>query len=67
MQGLGDETFANFGAVGIGRVDEIDSQLQRAPQDCDCLRMIGRFSPDAIARELHCAESQPANGNIATN
>src|SRR5437588_13022710 len=67
MQCLGDETFANYGAVGVGGVDEIDSQLDRAAQDCDCLGMIGRFSPDAIAGELHCTEPEPANWNIATN
>src|SRR6266566_7396318 len=67
MQRLGDKTFAHFGTVGIGSVDEIDSQLQRATQDCDCLGMIGRFSPDAIAGELHRAEPEPANWNIATD
>src|SRR6267378_3535596 len=67
MKRLGDETLANYRAVGVGGVDEIDSQLNRTPQDCDCLGMIGRFSPDAIAGELHCAEPEPANWNIATN
>ena len=67
MQCLGDKTFANYGAVGVGSVDEIDSQLDGAAQDCDCLGMIGRFSPDAIAGELHCTEPEPANWNIATN
>ena len=67
MQRLGDQTFTNYGTVGVGGVDEIDSQLDRASQDCDCLGMIGRFSPDAIAGELHCTEPEPANWNIATN
>src|SRR6267143_931883 len=64
MKRLGDETLANFGAVGIGGVDEIDSQLDRASQDCDRLGMIVRFSPDAIAGELHRAEAESVNGNI---
>ena len=67
MQRLGDQTLANYGTVGVGGVDEIDSQLDRASQDCDCLGMIGRFSPDAIAGELHCTEPEPTNWNIATN
>src|SRR5260370_102402 len=67
MQRFRDQTLANDGAVGVGGVDEIDSQLDRASQDCDCLGMIGRFSPDAIAGELHCTEPEPANWNIATN
>src|SRR5438552_5565337 len=64
MQRLGDQTFTNYGTVGVGGVDEIDAQLDRASQDCDCLGMIGRFSPDAIAGELHCTEPEPANRNI---
>src|SRR5438552_18416127 len=65
MQRLGDQTFTNYGTVGVGGVDEIDSQLDRAAQDCDCLGMIGRFSPDAIAGEWHCAEPAPATRNLA--
>ena len=65
MQRLGDETLGNFGPVGVGGVDKIDSQLDCAPQDSDRLGMVGRFSPDASAGELHRAEAEPANGNIA--
>ena len=67
MQCLGDETLANYWAVGVGGVDEIDSQLDRASQDCDCLGMVGRFSPHTGTSELHRAEAEPANWNIATN
>src|ERR1700719_4694498 len=65
MQRLGDETLANYGAVRVGGVDQIDSQLQCATQNCDRLNMIGRFSPDAGAGELHRAEPEPVNRNIA--
>src|ERR1700737_1827189 len=64
MQRLGDETLGNYRTVGVGRVDEIDSQLDRAPQDSDRLGMVGRFSPDARAGELHRAEPEPGNRNI---
>ena len=67
MQRLGDETLGNYGPVGVGSVDEIDSQLHCASQDSDRLGMIGRFSPDAIACELHRAVAEPSNGNVATD
>src|SRR5438132_14025217 len=54
MQRLGDETLGNDGPIGVGSVDEIDSQLDCATQDCNRLVMIGRFSPTAVAGDLHC-------------
>jgi len=29
--------------------------------------MIGRFSPDAVAGQLHCAEAESVNGNVPTD
>src|SRR5437868_11638387 len=67
MERLGEETLGNFGPVGVGGVDEIDSQLDRALQDGNCLGMVGRFSPDAGAGESHRAETEPANRDVATD
>src|ERR1700719_3549898 len=67
MQRLGDETLGDYGPVGIGGVDEVDSQLHRATQDGDRLVMIFGFPPDTVAGELHCTEAQSANGNVATD
>jgi hypothetical protein len=64
MQGLGDETLTYARAIGVGGVDEIDSQLHRATQDCNRLVMIVRFSPDPVAGELHCTEPESVNRNI---
>jgi hypothetical protein len=66
MQRLGDETLGNYWPVRVGSVDEIDSQLHRTLQDSDRLGMVGRFSPNAIAGELHRAVAEPANRNVAT-
>src|SRR5450432_3977467 len=67
MQRLGDKTLGDYWPVRIGRIDEIDSQVDRAPQDGDRFRMVAWFSPDAGAGELHRAEAEPANGNVATD
>jgi hypothetical protein len=67
MKRLGDETLGNLGPIRVGGVDEIDSQLHRAPQDGDRLGMVGRFSPYAGASELHCAKAESVNRNVATD
>ena len=67
MQRLGDETLGNHRPVRVGGVDEIDSQLDRAPQDGNRLGMVGRFSPDAGAGKLHRAIAESANGNVAAD
>jgi len=67
MKRFGDKTLCNLRPVRVGGVDEIDSQLDRAPQNRDCLGMIGRFSPDAVAGQLHCAEAESVNGNVPTD
>jgi hypothetical protein len=33
VQRLGDELFADVRTVAVGRVDEVDAELDRAPQD----------------------------------
>src|SRR6266446_1151747 len=67
MQRLGDETLGNYGPVGVGSVDEIDSQFHCTSQNVDRLGMIGRFSPNARAGELHRAEAESANANVAAD
>src|ERR1700726_4413378 len=56
MQRLGDEALRNVGPLRVGGVDEIDSQRHRPPQNGDRLGMVGRFSPDTGAGELHRTE-----------
>ena len=58
---------ADLGAVGVGGVDEIDAQLDRAAQDGDRLAVVGRLAPDAVAGDLHRAEAEPVDGKIAAD
>src|SRR5712671_2751219 len=46
IQGLGDQSLTDLGAVGIGGVDEVDAELERAAQRAFALFPVGRFSPD---------------------
>ncbi len=52
-EGFGDEPFAHLRAVGVGGVEEIDPQLQGAPQHGDRLGAVARLTPDAAAGEAH--------------
>src|SRR5438045_9359874 len=46
MQRLGDQKIANYGAVGVGGVEEIDTQIERASTDSVCLDKLERFYHD---------------------
>ena len=51
--------------VAFRGVDEIDSQFHGATQNCDRLDVIVWFAPDAVTGELHRAETESVNRNIA--
>ena len=65
MQGLGDQLFARLGSVGVRGVDEVHVQLDRAAQQCERAVAVLRLAPDALARDPHRAEAQPAHGHVA--
>jgi hypothetical protein len=46
-------------------IDEIDAQLDGAPQDGDRFRVILRRPPHAVAGDAHRAESETVDGKIA--
>jgi hypothetical protein len=62
VQSLSDDLFTYAGAIGIRSVDEIDSQLDSAPDDPDGLSAIRRLAPNPLTRDPHCAESQASDG-----
>ena len=65
IEGLGDEALAHRRAVGVGRVDQIDAELERPPQHGDRLGVVARLAPDSLAREPHRAEAEAMDGAIA--
>ena len=67
MQRLADQLFGNIRAIGIGGVDEIDAQLRKALQHAQGFRLIARRAPDARAGDLHGAEAQPVDRDLATD
>ena len=65
MERLGDQFLADLRAVGVGGVDQVDAELERAAQDREGFLVVGRRSPDALAGDPHRAEAQPAYLELA--
>ena len=56
-----DELLRHIRSVRVGRVDEIDAQLDGAPQDAQGEIAIPRGSPHAAPRKLHRPETEPVH------
>src|SRR6267154_927715 len=65
IKGLRDEALAHRRAVGVGRVDQIDAELERQSQHGDRLGVVARLAPDSLAREPHRAEAEAIHRAIA--
>jgi len=64
---FGDEFFSHMRAVGIGRVDKIDSEFNGAAQNSNRFVVIFRRPPDSFSREAHGAEAEPVDYEIAAD
>ena len=58
VERLTDELLGHIRAVGIGRVDQVDAQLDGATQDGNGAIVVTRRSPDAGTRKLHRPEAE---------
>ena len=55
------------GPVGVGGVDEVDAELDRAAQDRLRLVAVGGRAPDAGAGDPHRAEAEAVDGQVAAD
>ena len=67
VEGLGDQSLADLRPIGIGGVDEVDAELQRAAQHPLALLAIGRLAPDPFPGDTHSAEPKPIDRHIAAD
>ncbi len=65
VQRLAEKVLGDVGAVAVGRVDEVDTELDRSTQDGEGGVMALRRSPDALARDAHGAESEAVHLQVA--
>jgi hypothetical protein len=61
---FGDQTLAYFGAVGVGGVDQRDSELHGPMQYRDGGCVIRRLAPYALPRDSHGSEAQAMHRQI---
>src|SRR5882762_10805697 len=64
IQSLSDDSLADIGAVGIGSVNEIDPEFDRASHDANGLAPIRGFAPDSLAGEPHRTQSESSHEEI---
>jgi hypothetical protein len=67
MQRLGNQLFADAGAVRICRIDEVDTQLHSATKNANSLGMIAWWSPNSFTGNSHRAESEAMNAKVIAN
>ena len=67
MQRLGDQRLAHLGPVGVGRVDQVDAQLDCPPEHAARLVRLRRRAPDARSRERHGAEPETPHLELAAD
>src|ERR1700756_1545781 len=67
IERFSDEFFSHMRAVGIRRVDKIDSEFNGAAQNSNRFVAIFRRPPDSFSREAHGAEAEPVDDEIAAD
>ena len=67
MQRLGNDALAHPGAIGISRVDEVDSELDRSPKYSNRLAAILWLFPNSLAGNSHRAEAEPVDGKVTSD
>ena len=65
MESFRDDLLADIGPVGVGGVDEVDAEFDRAPEDAFRFRAVFGFAPDAFTCEAHGAESEAVDRGLA--
>jgi hypothetical protein len=65
MKRLRDQQFADFGAVSVGGVDKVHTELDDPTQNFERIFSISRPTPDAFAGDPHRAKAESINREIA--
>lgn len=67
IQSFGDDFFADMRAVGIGGVDEINSQVDGAAKNLNGFGTIFGFAPNALSSKAHGSVTEAVDGDITAN
>ncbi len=66
-ESFADEALGDFGAVGIGRVEECDAELDSAAQNAAALGFVGGLAPRAITDQAHGSVTETVDRKIAAD
>jgi sugar lactone lactonase YvrE len=64
---LGDQELTDLGAVGVGRVDEVDAEFDDPPERGDGPVPVGRVTPDTRPGDPHGAEAHAVDGQVTAD
>jgi hypothetical protein len=64
VQRLGDQLLGDVRPVGVGGIDEVDSQVDRPPKDTNRLAAIRWRTPHSFSSDPHGAEAHAIDGEI---
>ena len=66
-ESFADEALGDFGAVGIGGVDESDAEFDGAAQHAAALGFVGGLAPCSVAYQAHGSVAETMDGQIAAD
>ena len=67
MERLGDQVLADLGTVGVRGVDQVDAELDDAPEEALGLLRILRRAPDALPCDAHGAEAEAVDLEVTAD
>jgi hypothetical protein len=67
VERLGNDFFADAGAVGISGIYKINSQGDGAVKDADSFVAVLGFAPNAFAGKAHGAKTEPVDAEVSPN
>ena len=67
VESFADQALGDFGAVGVGGVDEGDAELDGAAQDAAGFAGFVWLAPRAIAHKAHGSVAEAVDGEIAAD
>src|SRR5947209_8504701 len=67
VERLGDQPLADLGPIGVGGIDEVDAEIDRAAEHALAFLAISGLTPDAFAGQPHGAEAEAIDGEITAD
>ena len=67
VQRLGDQPLADLGPIGVGGIDEVDAEIDRAAEHALAFLPVSRLAPDAFAGQPHSAEAEAVDGEVTAD